>query len=402
MSTQLISYDFGDQFNEILESTTQEIFIISPFIGLKTASQLADWLKQNPTVICRIITRFYREDFIQNVSSLQGLEELYKAGAALYAVQGLHTKLYLFDDHSVIIGSANFTNGGFYSNIELSVLFQDEEEIYIAGKNYFSDLLSLVQDSKDAIITEEWITEEKLQVSKMRANQKGKTVTYAPNRFKRGYIVPRQKTTDLLEECLENATDKSNIGTNFWLKFEGTGEERVNHDWDYTQLKGKRNRALEKTHFPRRPGSIEKDHTLFIAIVSYDKEKNPTPMIIGYAGTDGFNNKNVISESEKTAEPWKERFPYFLELYDGKVIKGPIKNGIPLQDVYRDLGKRTYPTLMNKENVKPITLNSMHFKRSHLRITNEASDYLVKRLEQLFKTEGYMTIGDGVPKKVGI
>jgi hypothetical protein len=332
MSTQLISYDFGDQFKEILESTAQEVYIISPFIGLKTASQLAEWLKQNPTVICRIITRFYREDFIQNVSSLQGLEDLYKAGAALYAVQGLHTKLYLFDDHSVIIGSANFTNGGFYS-----VLFQGEEEIYVAGKNYFSDLLSLVQDSKEAIITEDWIKEEKLQVSKMRANQKGKTITYPPNIFKKGIIVPRQKTTDMLEECLSVAVDKPNLATNVWLKFEGTGEERVNHDWDYTQLKGKKNRALEKTHFPRRPGSIGKDHTLFIAIVSYDKEKNPTPMIIGYAQTDGFNKKNIISEVEKIAEPWKGRFPYFLELYDGKVIKGPIKNGIPLQDVYRDL-----------------------------------------------------------------
>jgi hypothetical protein len=57
---------------------------------------------------------------------------------------------------------------------------------------------------------------------------------------------------------------------------------------------------------------------------------------------------------------------------------------------------------MNKDNVKPITLNSMHFKRSHLRITDEASEYLVKKLEQLFRAEGYMTIGDGVPKKIGI
>jgi hypothetical protein len=70
MSIQLVSYDFGDQFKDILETTTQEIYIISPFIGLKTASQLAEWLKQNPSVVCRFITRFYREDFIQNVSSL--------------------------------------------------------------------------------------------------------------------------------------------------------------------------------------------------------------------------------------------------------------------------------------------------------------------------------------------
>ncbi|MCM3742390.1 phospholipase D-like domain-containing protein [Oceanobacillus luteolus] len=41
-------------------------------------------------------------------------------GANLYALQDLHTKLYIFDKHSVITGSANFTFKGFFKMSDMN------------------------------------------------------------------------------------------------------------------------------------------------------------------------------------------------------------------------------------------------------------------------------------------
>ncbi|MED4884708.1 hypothetical protein [Bacillus smithii] len=68
MPVNLISKNLLNQFQELLEKTEGELNIVSPFIGTQTAILLADWLNENPSVVCNIITRFYREDFIERVS----------------------------------------------------------------------------------------------------------------------------------------------------------------------------------------------------------------------------------------------------------------------------------------------------------------------------------------------
>jgi len=60
MTSKLITYDFADEFNDILLSTEQQVKIVSPFIGFKTANILSSFLDRNGSVECKIITRFYR------------------------------------------------------------------------------------------------------------------------------------------------------------------------------------------------------------------------------------------------------------------------------------------------------------------------------------------------------
>lgn len=144
MTVNLITNDLMDQFNDLLVNTKEEISFISPFIGMQTAKHLAEWLMNNENVKCNIITRFYREEFIENVSSVYGLEKLLQAGAKVYALKNLHSKVYVFDSHSAIIGSANFTHGGFISNYEVSILLNDKTEITARCKEYIYDLLNRI------------------------------------------------------------------------------------------------------------------------------------------------------------------------------------------------------------------------------------------------------------------
>lgn len=392
VSVSLISSDLWNQFQDLLTCTEGEINIISPFIGKKTASLLANWLKTHPAVECNIITRFYREEFVEGVSSIHGLEELLHANAKIYALINLHSKVYLFDSHSTIIGSANFTQGGFVSNHEIAVLMEDEPEITEKAQEYFFDLLEQIQVLGDkGIVTQDWVDEERRRVPELAANQKDKTVTYK-NEFKRGAELKKIVHDDLFESVLQGSEEVVER-TGLWLKFEGKGDDRIPSELNYREMKGVRKRDLNETFFPRRPSGIQAEDTLFLTIVSYDEYNNPTPMIVGYATTSGFNQNNVVDESDVQETPWKHRFPFFVEFTDGKVIHAPIKNGIRLIDLYASIGKNTFPSLKKRPRVTQKTLHSMHFRRSHIQITKDASKFLMDELEQRFKRYGAIPLG---------
>ncbi|WNF35225.1 phospholipase D family protein [Bacillaceae bacterium IKA-2] len=391
MPVSLVSNDLLNRFKELLESTDGELNIISPFIGTQTATLLADWLKENPKIECNIITRFYREDFIERVSSIYGLESLLQAKAKIYALVDLHSKLYLFDSHSTIIGSANFTKGGFVSNHEICVLMDDEPEIAEKAHEYFYDLLEQIQAAGDeGIVTQEWIDEEKKHVPQLAANQKNKTVTYS-NDKKKGAVLKKIVQPDLFEQVLEN-TDEPDSTERNWLKFEGTGEARIASSLNYPEMKGIRKRDLNETFFPRRPSGILMDDTLFLTIVSYDEQERPTPMIVGYAKTSGYNKDNIATDTDIKEAAFKHRFPFFVEFTSGKVIKAPIKNGIRLVDLYNSVGKATFPSLRKRKSVTQKTLQSMHFRRSHIRITQEATNFLMEELNRRFSDYGEINL----------
>lgn len=387
MSVSLISKNLLNQFQELLEKTEGELNIISPFIGTQTANMLTEWLVKNPSIECNIITRFYREDFIERVSSIYGLERLLHANANIYALVDLHSKLYLFDSHSTIIGSANFTKGGFISNHELCVLIDEEHEIAEQAHEYFFDLFDQVKSFENVSkVTQGWIDEEKKHVPQLGAERKNKTVVYSNNK-KRGAELKKIVQPDLFEKILENKVE-DNDADGIWLKFEGTGEDRIPNDINYQQMKGIRKRDLKTTYFPRQPSGILKDDILFLTIVSYDEHGKATPMIVGYTKTSGFNKNNVVADEEIKDTPWKHRFPYYVEFTEGRVINAPIKNGIRLVDLYNSVGKAAFPSLRKRSNVSQSTLQSMHFRRSHIRITQEAHDFLIAELKKRFSRYG--------------
>lgn len=390
MAVSLVSNDLLDRFKGLLDETENELNIISPFIGTQTATLLADWLILNPTINCNIITKFYREDFVERVSSIYGLERLLHAKAKIYALIDLHSKLYSFDAHSVIIGSANFTQGGFLSNHEVCVIMDDEPEITEKANEYFYDLLDQIQLDGNGVVTQEWIDEEKNHVSQLAANRRNRNITYS-NILKKGATLKKIVHPDLFESILENSNNIDAVA-GIWLKFEGTGEDRIPNDYDYKRMKGDRRRTLNITYFPRKPGSIQNGDTLFLTIVSYDEQNRPTPMIVGYAKSDGFKKDNVVNESEIKDSPWKHRFPYFVEFTSGKVINAPIKYGVRLVDLYNTLGKTTFPSLRKRKSVSQRTLQSMHYRRSHIRITQEAYDFLMNELNNRFRTHGEITL----------
>jgi HKD family nuclease len=379
-----------------MERSEDHIKIISPFIGRSTSQSLAAVLETNLNLKCTLITRFYREDFINRASSLEGLDLLLRAGAQTYALQDLHTKLYIFDSQSVITGSSNFTFNGFYKNHEFGFLMENESVFAEECMHYFNGLLKRIQQSGDWELTQEKINQEKMIINDLYPNREGKK-NEAPlkvfNTVKWGAELKHEKqqsppavdeNADFVEAILKSGEDVVQLHTGIWLKFEGNGDVRVSNDLVYMDRKRNEYEQMNRTFFPTRPTGIKKGDLVFMAVVSNDDKGRETPMIIGYSTTNGFQENNAIGHNDRFYRETDGRYPYYIELQDATYLKTSIKYGVSLLDLCRDVGFDLYPR--KKSSMK--NLLSTHHQKSHLQITPIARDYLIRKLDELFAKYG--------------
>ena len=148
---EVLTSNHFDKLLDLFDGTKKEIKIISPFLTMSMAEKLCDTVTEN-NISCIFITRFYLEDVIAKANSIDALELLIQSGITVYAVKKLHTKLYLFDDDTAILGSANFTNGGFKSNIELSLLLSEEDQVIKELHTYFDEMVAKIKTAGNGLL----------------------------------------------------------------------------------------------------------------------------------------------------------------------------------------------------------------------------------------------------------
>lgn len=228
MSIELLDLNHRDAIIDAFEKVNKRIRIISPFIQETMTRYLVDSMGKGIT--SQLITRFYREDFIRSVSSLTALKNLQNAGVDIYAINDLHAKLYLFDDNVAIIGSANFTGGGFGNNIELSLYIEDEYDLIGRLSGYFDQLLSTIRASGDFRISDVKIEEESLIVQKAI---KGRDHTSKPNPVRFGAEIATRVPDAVTVDEVESILGIPDVSISAVLKFEGAAHRRIDPDGKY-------------------------------------------------------------------------------------------------------------------------------------------------------------------------
>ncbi len=391
MSIELLTNDHYPYIENAIINSRKQICIISPFIGFNTAKLLSEYIsKQN--VACTIITRFYREDFLNNASSIEGLDLLKKNGASIYALKGLHTKLYLFDEAIAVLGSANFTFGGLVLNHELSLYISDETELIESLRSYFDVLFDKVKSSLESEITQEIIDNEIIKLETIIKNRKDKNTTYK-NNYQYGAELKYELSkveNDIIETIIiENIKESSQEG--IWLKFEGTGENRFSPTEKYDITKVNRRNELNLTNFPMYPASIKDGDSIFLCAISWDMNGIATPMVVARAKTTGANRINKADNEMLKQYPWMERYPYYIELYDVEIIKTYVQNCISLNNILMEVGSNTYPSTVNRI-LSHAELRTRHYQKAYLRITPMAKSYIDNKFNELIKKYGVTNI----------
>jgi hypothetical protein len=396
MSIELIQDGHRDEIRSLFYQAELAIHIISPFIGRKTSEELAQLIHEKK-LTCKVITRFYREDFIQGASSLEGLRSLINAGATIYSLNGLHTKLYIFDSLAAIITSANFTQGGLITNFELGIKAIEEDDLIGQCMSYFSELWGKISEfnrfnANKGLITLRQVDSE-LEIVRVAVNNR-KPGMINKNMQRAGAVLKVSRSRDSIEDVFDSQETHSDFRLleAGWIKFEADANHR--HDSKKGFFADRSQFIRDKTFFPRnrRPRGIKAGQKIYLALISYDKTGYEVPMIMGRAYSDGFSDDFEANSEMDGWEYWMADYPYYIYLHDGEFLDGPAENGISMNDLYRSVGPKTYPSTYGRECMKIEDIRHYHFRKDKVRITPEAEKFLDAELARRFARHGLVKI----------
>jgi len=396
---ELLTDNHFDKILDLFDGTKREIKIISPFLTISMAEQLCAAVKSNK-ISCRFITRFYLEDIIAKANNLDALELLMNSGVEVYIVKKLHTKLYLFDDDSAILGSANFTNGGFKSNIELSLLFNEEKDLMKELQAYFDDMVEKLKKLKDGILTADMIAEARKSYADLFRSKKGtgkvrSTLIYGAALDQWSDLTETKDIWNELDRCegeedlvctLFRRTEQAEQITypfHIWLKFDGEGNDRLAGDEPFPMTVITENgHTLYLSNYPFKVGSIKDGDEVYFAGLTTDKKGKNQPVIVGRGHLAGFTDQNYISNHMLQQYEWMERYPWYCIITDCEVIDAPLKEGIPMDSVWDALGSDTYlASFGHNESIAAVARK--HYQKAHIRLSGNAKQYIDKKLDEL-------------------
>lgn len=396
---ELLTNNHFEKILDLFDGTKREIKIISPFLTISMAERLCGAVKKN-RIVCRFITRFYLEDMISKANSLDALELLLNSGIEVYLIKKLHTKLYLFDNDNAVLGSANFTNGGFKSNIELSLLFSEEENVTAELHAYFDDMAEKLKIAENGILTPNMITDAKKSYIDLFASKKGSgkirsTLIYGAALDKWSELTTTSDIWNELNQCegeedlicrLFKETERvAQIKYPFqiWLKFDGEGNDRLAGDEPFPMTAVTKNgHTCYLSNYPFKVGSIKDDDEIYFAGLTTDKRGKNQPVIVGRGRLLGFSDKNFASAAMIQQYPWMERYPWYCVIADCEIINIPLKEGIPMDSVWSALGSDTYIASFGRnENIAAVARK--HYQKAHIRLSGNAKQYIDQKLEIL-------------------
>ncbi|HLF50937.1 phospholipase D family protein [Flavobacterium sp.] len=308
-------------------ATTKELKIVSPFITDNMVTHLLDNWKGNKI---QVITRYNLNDFRSGVSSLKALRRLIEKDVEIKGIKDLHSKAYIFDANSMIITSANFTNGGFFNNHELGI--KSESEVQIKETlDYFNKLWSFNNDLLETNKINEW---QKI---------------IAENRITTAGANLKDFGTSIIRKVIG---DK-----NYFIKFYGRGNERANWNEDVVDI-------INGTHchfaitFPEgigRPTRYNEGDVVYLARMIEDQEY----AIFGKAIARKHDRiRDIASNEDKKHIEWKEEFPIYIRVHSVKFLNTTFKNcpkmGVLMNELGYECFKKTKERHDNgEENINP-------------------------------------------------
>lgn len=410
---QVLTDNHYDQILNLFDGTTKRIKIISPFLSESMARKLCDAIKKS-NIECEFITRFYLEDMFAKANSMDALERMIDAGIKVYALKGLHTKLYLFDDDYGVLGSANFTAGGFKSNVELSLLMDMEDSILCELHSYFDDLLTKIKQSKEGLVTKEVLAFARELYKETFDSKKGKVKTtssfmYGASLDKKTIFGNPQDVSMELEKCKD---EKDIVNSMFrsleqqeqilydhtiWLKFDGEGNDRLEAKENFPMIAVHSNGGIwYLSNYPFKVHSVKEDDEIYLAALTTDTKGKNQPVIVGRGYLAAFQEENYVRDEWIKEHSWMTRYPWYCVIKNAKVLDMPIEKGIPMDEIWDKLGSDTYMSSFGR-NETIAAVAKKHHQKAHIRLSGNAKDYIDKRLDELEKQYGVMEYHSNAP-----
>ena len=406
---QILTDNHYETILDLFDSVQKRIVIISPFLSKSMAEKLCNAVRTKK-VSCIFITRLYLQDLIAKATSIEALRMMKNCGIQVFLLKGLHTKLYLFDEKSAIVGSANFTAGGFKTNVELSLFIEDEPSVINDLCKYCFQLLDELS-SKGGQLTDSILSAADSAYQDLWAANKGTIVTKSDRMY--GVSLGRkdsfENTTEIVRELnrcsgesesdivyrfFANSEQREQIilEHNIWMKFSGEGNDRLDPDKPLSipQVTLNNNRVFI-SNYSRKPSSVNDGDEIYFAALTTDYKGKNQPVIVGRGHLRAFSDKNEITTAWLNDYPWMIKYPWFVVINDGEIINTSVKHGIPLDTVWQALGSDTYFISFGR-NESIAEVASKHHQKAHLRLSGNAKELIDQHLNELLERYGRQKI----------
>jgi hypothetical protein len=290
-------------------SQSQSICIVSPFITDNIVKQLINFFKGSNI---KVVTRYNLNDFKKGVSSLSAIERLLNAKSQIKSVKNLHSKLYLFDEKSVIITSANFTNGGFFNNKEFGIL-TDEYKTVIESSDYFDALWEIDSKLLELNKVNEW---------------KGEIEKSYPI-FQRKDVLP-DYSASYQESIIKNKR--------YFIKFFGKDDNRLGLEAKVlNELEGGCSHfalSFSRNKKDTRPRRYRKGDIVFMARMTNTQDYAIFGRAITYAHND---RRDVANQEDINNIPWLKDWSILIRVKEPIYINSTLKECPKLNDLLNNL-----------------------------------------------------------------
>lgn len=139
-----ISYQLSQEYSKCGQAVFITAYLTSGIFDI-----LGD-LVHFPNRKTMLFVRGNKQDFINGSICIKTLRRLYDANIQCFLLQNLHAKLYIFDERTMFIGSANLTNNGLSlspnSNIEILHCAQYSKDMDIQVQTMLKGAIVLTDD----------------------------------------------------------------------------------------------------------------------------------------------------------------------------------------------------------------------------------------------------------------
>lgn len=359
---RLISSGWDHEITGANRGGSGTLRIICPFIKQAALERLLGPESGEP----KVITRFDLNCFNQGVSDLSALRVIIMRGGQVRGIRHLHSKLYLFGEHSVIATSANVTDAAFRRNHEFG-FFSSDSKVLATCRAYFDDLWKRGREDLTLAQLEQWERELKAyqRLGFGRVNGAGL----------HDYGEPAGTETPFTSE-IEPEIQSNNA----FIKFFGTANNREVLDLKIAKLVADDGCNWACTYPESKPPRQVKDgDTIYMArMVASDM------MIFGRAiGRKHRDMEDMASEAEIADRSWRKDWPRYVRVHDGQFIDCTLRDGISFYGMMSSLGANSFEaTQKNKKagigNTNPFTSYS---RKAHMKLTAQSRAWIEERLD---------------------
>ncbi len=130
----LVKSPWHEKFLQLISVVEQDLLVVSPFIKVRPAGQIAETLKKrhlDREVRITVLTNLRPESTLNGSLDLEALANLSKAlpRFELIHMPSLHAKVYVADEQIAIVTSANLTDPGLIGNLEYGTAFTHKQTV---------------------------------------------------------------------------------------------------------------------------------------------------------------------------------------------------------------------------------------------------------------------------------